>query len=415
MSTATSPLELTHSDDYTSFCNQTLQDPYPLFDELRQKDPIHWCEALGCWLAFGFDDTFAGLNNSRLLGGRRDMYDRMLSEENRREANPLVEHLNLWLQTQNPPRHTRLRRLASIAFTPRLIRDLIPRFRQIAQDRLDVVRDKVECDFVKEFCYWVPATVICDMLGLPQSDHDQTRAWVEDFIPFSSAAGPSLNNSIDRALKGLKGLRSYFERIIAQRRDHPEEDLLSELVMAEIDGDRLSDEELFALCVFLFVAGHETTMSLLGSGTMLLLSHPEQLALFKSNPKSLVDSAIEEFVRYESPVTRAIRVASEDVSIHGRTIRKGQTITFLLGAANRDPAHFPDPHRLDIQRQPNKHLGFGWGRHFCIGAELARLEAQIAFPMIFEQMPNLRLVSQSYAWRAAFGIRSLQSLPITTQ
>lgn len=402
----------TRQADYDAFCRQQLMDPYPLFDELRAQDPVHWCEPLGSWLVLRYGDAFAGLNDARLMAGRRNMYDAVLTPANREKAAALVDHLGLWLQNQNPPRHARLRKLAGVAFTPRHIKGMTPRIRQIVQDRLDHVRRLGACDFAREFCYWIPATVICDMLGLPQDDHGKFQAWMADLVPFASAAGPQMNDAVERALPALDALLDYFGEQIDARRRRPGEDLLSALVHAQIDGDRLSQQELFGMCVFLFVAGHETTASLLANGTMLLLTHPEQLALFRRSTTQVLDTTIEEMVRFESPVTRAIRWASEDVPLGDRVIREGETVVFLLGAVNRDPAQFPAPAAFDIQRQPNKHLGFGWGRHFCIGAQLARLEAQIAFPMIIAQLPRLRLADTPYAWRRVWGIRSLETLPI---
>lgn len=403
---------IARNEDYGQFCQQRLNDPYPLYQELREKDPIHWCESLGCWLGFRYDDAFAALTNPHLLVGRRGLYDGVMTAENRVKGNPLVEHIDMWLQNQNAPRHARLRKLAGVAFTPRMVKGLAPRIQSIVQQRLGYIRELGECDFMAEFCYWIPATVICDMLGLPQSDHGQFRAWVGDLMAFASSVGPALNDAVDSGNTALEGLKDYFDSIVAERTRHPGEDLISALVLAEVDGDRLTLDELFGMCVFLFVAGHETTMSLLGSGTMLLLTHRDQFQRFDANNPDIVRSAIEEFVRYESPVTRAVRVAGEDLQLRGRTIRQGETVIFLLSAANRDPMQFPGPDRLDITRQPNKHLGFGWGRHFCIGAELARLEASIAFPMIMNTLPDMRVTTEQVRWRPIFGIRSLEALPI---
>lgn len=408
-------VSIVHREDYRLFCQQSLGDPYPLYDELREQDPVHWCESLKCWLAFRYDDTFAALTDPGLLVGRRSLYENVLSEANRLMGQQLVEHIDMWLQNQNIPRHIRLRKLAGVAFTPRMVKGLGPRIQYIVEKRLDHIRELGECDFMEEFCYWVPATVICDMLGLPDSDHSQFREWVGDLMAFASSVGPSLNVAIDSADSALRGLKEYFDGIVSERRHRPGEDLISALALAEVDGDRLTDEELFGMCVFLFVAGHETTMSLLGNGTMLLLSHPDQCRRFDVDDPDIIRSAIEEFVRFESPVTRAVRVAGKDMQWRGRTIRQGETVIFLLSAANRDPAQFPDPGRLDLTRNPNKHLGFGWGRHFCIGAELARMEAAIAFPAIFRNLPGLRMTEGSVQWRRMFGVRSLLHLPVAVR
>ena len=397
--------------DYDQFCHQQLQDPYPLYDELRRREPIHWCEPLNTWLGFRYDDTLAAVKDPRFLSGRAGIYDQVLRGPQAEKARALVDHLGQWMQSVNPPRHTRLRKLAGIAFTPRMIKDMDPRIRGIVQQRLDIVRESRQCDFVDAFCYWVPATVICDMLGLPQEDHDRFRAWVGDLMPFSSGAGPALVAALEPAHAALQGLIDYFRRLIEDRRRRPREDLISALTGAEEEGDRLTDEELFGMCVFLFVAGHETTSSLLASGTYLLLAHPDQRAQLDSQDPVAVQRAIEEMLRFESPVTRAPRLVEQPVEIRGQTLRAGDAVTFLLGAANRDPQQFPDPHCFRVARQPNKHLAFGFGRHFCIGAELARLEAGIAFPMILQQLPRLRL-SGPVRWRSAFGVRSLEALPV---
>ena len=408
-------IQLQRQSDYEQFCDLVLQDPYPLFDELRARQPVHWCGALNTWLGFRYDDALAAVKDPRLLSGRGPVYERIINDDNRSKVEPLLSHLSLWLQSINPPRHTRLRKLAGLAFTPRMIQQMVGRMEQIVADRLDVVREKGQCDFVDEFCYWVPATVICDMLGLPHDDHDQFRDWVGHLMPFTSGAGSALYEAIDGAHGGLTRLIDYFEKIIAQRRRRPGEDLISALVGAEVDGDRLSDEELFGMCVFLFVAGHETTMSLFGSATYLLLTHPDQSARFDPDDAAGVDLAIEECLRYESPVTRAPRVAGEDMTLRGQSIRNGDSVTFLLGAANRDPDQFDRADELDLGRAPNKHLAFGFGRHFCIGAELARLEARVAMPMIFKQLPNLQLADANVRWRRAFGIRSLERLQVAVR
>jgi len=408
-------IELEHQQDYELFCQQKLPDPYPLFAELRQKEPIHWCEPLNTWLGFRYDDTLAAVKDPRFLSGRAGVYERVLQGPHAEKATALVDHLSLWMQSVNPPRHTRLRRLAGIAFTPRMIKNMVPRIREIVQQRLDVVRESGRCDLVETFCYWVPATVMCDMLGLPHNDHEAFRRWVGDLIPFSSGAGPALDDGIERAYAALQGLIEYFRQILQERRIHPRDDLISALVQAEEVGDRFTDEELFALCVFLFVAGHETTSSLLSSGTYLLLTHPELRLQLDPDDAAGMEMMIEEFLRYESPVTRAPRMVQEQLTLRGQVIDAGAAVTFLLGAANRDPDVFAEPERFDMQRQPNRHLAFGFGRHFCIGAELARVEARIAFPMILRQLPHLQWAGEEDQWHAAFGIRSLESLPVVTQ
>jgi cytochrome P450 len=366
------------------------------------------------WLVTRYEDVHAGLRDTkRLISSRRRMYTDPLPPEPRETARPLVEHISLWMQNVNPPQHTRLRTLVNLAFTPRMLQALAPRIARVVDELLDDVCGKERADFIESFCLPLPAIVICEMLGIPEADSARYRQVVEQLIPFSSGAGPSLVHAVDPARRALDELIAYFDRLIAQRRARPESDLISAMAAAEADGDRLSREELFAMCVFLYVAGHETTVSLLASGTLALLQHPDQFDRLRADPNGLVEMAVEEFLRYEPPVTRAVRVPGEDFEWRGRTIRQGQTITMLIGAANRDPAVFDNPDRLDITRHPNKHLGFGHGIHFCLGAPLARLEAHIAFRAIAQRLPRIRLAEGETRFRPAFGIRSLQSLPVT--
>ncbi len=400
--------------DYERFCHQELQNPYPLFARLREQDPVHWCEPMHMWLVTRYEDVHAGLRETkRLISSRRRMYRDPLPPEKREAAEPLVEHISLWLQNLNPPQHTRLRTLVNLAFTPRMLQALAPRIARIVETLLDGIGGKERVDFVESFCLPLPAMVICEMLGIPEADGARYRQAVEQLIPFSSGGGPGLAQAVGPARRALDELLAYFDGLIAERRARPQSDLISAMAAAEADGDRLSREELFGLCVFLYVAGHETTASLLSSGTLALLQHPAQFERLRADPDGLVEGAVEELLRYEPPVTRAVRVPNEDFDWHGRRIRQGQTITMLIGAANRDPAAFRDPDRLDITRHPNRHLGFGHGIHFCLGAPLARLEAQIAFRAIARRLPGIRFCGGEVRYRPALGIRSLQSLSVT--
>lgn len=400
--------------EYDLFCNQRLHDPYPLFARLRQEDPVHWCEPMNMWLLTRYDDISRLIrDNKRLISDRQSMYTDTLRPENLESASPLVRHIGLWLQNNNPPNHTRLRKLVNVAFTPRMIEDLEPRIEEIVNDLLDKASKSGETDFIQSFCLPLPAIVICEMLGIPPEHRERYRDAVEGLIPFASGGGPGLNDAVGPARDCLDELIAFFDELIMERRANPTEDLISALAGVEEDGDRLTKEELFALCVFLFLAGHETTMGLLAGGTLGLLQNRDQFDLLKSDPGTHIDKAVEEIVRYACPVTRAVRVPTEDIEVRGKTIKKGDTITMLLGAANRDPAVFSEPDRLDITRHPNKHLGFGLGIHFCLGAPLARREGRIAFPAIAKRFPTMKLATEAVDYKRALGIRSILSLPVT--
>ena len=403
----------TDGTDYDLFCRQQLQNPYPLFARLRERDPVHWCEPLQTWLVVRYQDVFDGLRDTeRLSTNRRAMYTAPLLPENRDRARPMIDHLSRWLLNVDPPDHTRMRKLINLAFTPRMLRNMVPRIEKIVEQLLEEASLTHECDFIDVFCLPLPAMVICDMLGIPECLQEKYCRCVQDLIPFSSGGGPGLNQAIDLANANLNELIDLFDNLIESRRREPQKDLVSAMAAVEADGERLNREELFAMCVFLFLAGHETTAGLLASGTLALLKHPDQFELLKSDPEGLVESAVEEFLRYDSSVTRGARLAKCDFVLHGRQICKGQTVTHLIGAANRDPVVFQDPDRLDIRRDPNEHLAFGHGIHFCIGGPLARLEAQIAFGAMARRFPNVKLATDTVQYKPALGIRSIEALPV---
>ena len=400
------------SGDYQAFVRQQLDNPYALYDRLRKLDPIHWCKPMRCWLLTRYSDVFALLNDSRLSTNRGGLYLDLLTPENRLLARPLVNHINTWMLTMDEPRHTRCRRLVSLAFTPRMITGLRPMIERVVGELIDHLSKQGPVDFMREFAEKLPAYVISDMLGIPRADRDHFQEWAVSLTRFSAAAGPELNDFVVPASTGLQKLIELFDPLISERRLKPQEDLISSMLLVEEDGDQLSWEELFAMCIFLFIAGQDTTMALLGSSVWLLSQDAEQLAELRAQPAGLVEMAVEEFVRCESPVPRGVRRARKTFQIDGRQIEQDQTVILLIGAANRDPAQFPDPHRLDIKRTPNQHVGFGRGPHFCIGAPLARLEAQIALREIARRVSTLQPLTDHPQWTTNMGLRSLVELPL---
>lgn len=398
--------------DYRTFCEERLQNPYPLFHRLRAEDPVHWCEPMKLWLVTRYDDVFAGLREPRFSSNRTDMYVQALSPELKRKVQPLLDHVSRWIQLTDEPDHTRLRKLVTLAFTPRMIQLLRPRIMQLVESLLSEVRPGEPFDLVARFCGPLPATIICEMLGIPLAERDEFRLMTERLMRFSTSGGPKLKNHAEQANEALGQLIAMFERLVSECRRTPRPDLLSALVQAEADGDRLSNDELYAMCVFVFLAGHETTTNGIASGLLALLQHPGQFAALKENPDGLARGVVEETLRYESPVTRAVRQAGEDFDFAGKRICRGQLVVHLLGAANRDPTQFPEPDRFDPSRQPNRHLAFGYGAHFCLGAVLARLEMEIAFRTVVQRLPSLRLAGGELAWKPLMGIRALKALPV---
>ncbi len=406
------PSAITADADYDAFCQQRLSDPHPFFHRLRAEDPVHWSQTLQCWLITRYDDAFAGIRDPRVSSSRAGLYMNNLSAENRDRARPMVEHLSKWVLNVDAPDHTRLRKLVNVAFTPRMLKRLEPQIEQLVNELLDGVCAQRRFDFVRDFSYRLTSTVICRMLGIPNEDQDDFRAAAEVMINFSSAAGPRLNEAVPSAHASYQRLIRYFDDIIDQRRRHPQEDLISDMLAVNENNDRFTQEELFAMCVFLSVAGHETTMSGTASGMLLLIQNSDQYELLRKDADKHSPSAVEEFLRLESPAPRSVRMAREDFELRGQTIQKGQTIVTLLGAANRDPDQFPDPDRVDILRHPNRHLGFGFGPHFCLGAPLARLESGIALRNIVRRKLQLRMLENELHWRPNLGLRSLERLPV---
>jgi hypothetical protein len=364
------------------------------------------------WLVSRYDDVFAGLRNPKLSSNRTRMYEQALDDNLRERVRPMLDHLSNWIILLDAPDHGRLRRLVNHAFTPRMLENLRPRIEKMAEEMLDEAARGGEMDFLWDFAYPLPATVICEMLGIPVAQRDDYRGWSDGVMNFSTRGGPMLSRHAVKAQENLDRLTDVLNELIAERRREPKNDLLTGLIAAEDEGDRLTHEELLALCVFTFIAGHETTTNLIANGLLALFNHPDEFARLKSDVDATAAPATEELLRYDSSVTRAVRQAKEDVEIRGRTIEAGETIIFVLPSANRDPDQFPEPDRLDITRAPNKHLSFGFGAHFCIGAQLARIEIEASLRQIVHRTPDIRPNYDRLDWRPTMGVRSLTSLPV---
>jgi len=389
--------------EFNPFLPEVLENPFPLYHRLRTEDPVHE-SPLGLWVLTRYDDVASMLRDARF--GRKG-FDALL-QGRFGEAG-----FDLSMLFRDPPDHTRLRALVSRAFTPRAVEEMRARIQGIVDALLDHAQDVGRMDVIADLAYPLPVIVICEMLGVAAEDRDLFRHWTVDIARSLDAillrTEPEV---IERGTAARHALADYFRGLIAERRHRPRADLLSALIAAEEQGDKLTEGELMATVLLLFVAGHETTVNLIGNGTLALLRYPAELRALQANP-ALIGSAVEELLRYDGPVQRTSRMPHTDVELGGKTIPKGAVVLGLIGAANRDPAHFPDPDRLDITRSDNRHLGFGGGIHFCLGAPLARLEAQIAILALVRRMDRLALATARPEWRQSSALRGLMALPVT--
>ena len=389
--------------EFNPFLPEFIENPFPVYHRLRSEDPVHE-SPMGFWVLTRYDDVAGMLRDARF--GRKG-FDTLL------QARFGEAGFDLSMLFRDPPDHTRLRALVSKAFTPRVVEEMRGRIQEIVDALLDRAQDVGRMDVIADLAYPLPVIVICEMLGVPAENRDLFRRWSVDIArSLDAIALPTEPEVIERGTAARHALADYFRGLIAERRRRPKADLLSDLIAAEEQGDKLTEGELMATVLLLFVAGHETTVNLIGNGTLALLRHPVELRALRADP-GLIGSAVEELLRYDGPVQRTGRMPNTDVALGGRTIPKGALVLGLIGAANRDPAHFPDPDRLDITRGDNRHLAFGWGIHFCLGAPLARLEAQIAILALVRRLPRLALATARLEWRRASTLRGLTALPVT--
>jgi len=311
----------------------------------------------------------------------------------------------------DPPAHVRLRSLASQAFSPRRVEVLRSHIQDITNSLLDRVQSNGRMDVIGDLAEPLPCIVTAEMLGVPTTDHRQLKAWSQDFAEMLGNFQHNPNRALG-ILRSVEEMTRYFRSAMKEQRLRPRGGLISSLMSAEIQGDRLSEEEVIANCIVTMVGGQETTTNLIGNGILALLRHPNQLQKLRSD-LSLIPNAVEELLRYESPSQHTARLAPEDTILGGKLIRKGQAAIAVMAAANRDPERFPNPDQLDIERADNRHVAFGWAAHFCFGAPLARIEGQIAFESILRRSPSLALQTASLTWRNNLGLRGLTALPIT--
>lgn len=400
-----------HDPTATWLTPEFFQNPYPYYATLREQGAVHWSAKLNMWLVPGYALTHEALKDHT----RFSNVDRIavelstLPEADRAAIAPLADELGTGLIHSDPPDHTRMRRIVSQAFTPRVIENQRRRTAGLVDELIDNLRAKGRCDFIAEFAFPLPILVISDLFGVPRADRDRIKVWSECITDLGSRRKPLAELARD-ALQATREMKVYFEAILDERRREPRDDLITLLLNAEDSGERLSRAELIGMAILILVAGHETTTSLLSNGLLLLLQHPEQLAALRAEP-ALLPTAIEEMLRLEPSFLRTPRRVKADLDWGGVQLQRDQMVSVLNGAANRDPVVFAEPDRFDIRRSPNKHLSFGHGPHTCLGAPLARLEAGLAFPRLLERLPHLELAG-AVRWKEDFSTRRLERLDV---
>jgi cytochrome P450 len=395
---------------FNPFDPEFRKNPYPTYHRLLVEDPVQ-------------ESPFGGLILSRyadataLLRDPRASSDFRKSDAFRQQAiaqgldyDALLEENRSFLFL-DPPDHTRLRGLVNKAFTPRVIGGLRPRIARIVGELLDAAAVRGEMDVMEDLAYPLPVQIICDMLGVPVEDNARFRTWTNEAARSLDPDFALPQEEVERRQRTFEAFREYFEGLIAKRRADPKDDLISALIAVEDEGARLSHEELIATCILVLIAGHETTVNLIGNGTLQLLRHRDQLELLRGRPE-LIRTAVEEVLRFDPPVQLTGRIALEDMRFGDKVLRKGEQATILIGAANRDPEQFADPQRLDITREDNRHIAFGMGIHFCLGAPLARVEGQIALGELSRRLESLELASNDPPYKENLVLRGLASLPV---
>lgn len=386
-------------------------NPFPFYAQLRAEAPVFPVTLptkQRAWLVTRYDDVLSVLKDKRFAKDRRNA----MTPEQLKKAPwvpPMFKPLERNMLDLDSPDHTRLRALVHKAFTPRLVEQMREQVQILANELLDKVEPKGSMDVIADFALPLPLTVIGRILGVPAQDNHKFHRWTKTLISGGT------NRNLFVLIPSIMGFMAYLRKLIKERRTRPQDDLITALARAKEGSDQLSEDEILAMVILLLIAGHETTVNLIGSGTLALLEHPDQLAKLQSEP-ARIKPAIEELLRFVCPVETATeRYASEDITIEGVTIPRGELVLAAIGSANRDANYFDDPDTLDITRENNKHLAFGQGVHYCLGAPLSRLEGQIAISTLIQRMPDLRLsiAPEQVRWRGGFVLRGLEALPVS--
>jgi cytochrome P450 len=381
-------------------------DPYPFYARLRETEPVH-LTPYGFWVVSGYKETAALLRDSRLTSEFHR--DSKWAEHRGGWESPVVKDTRMWMLMLDGPAHRRIRGIVNPVFSARSIQQMVPKIEEILERILADLGSGEGIDLIGSLALPLPVTVICGLVGLPVEDRDQCRRWTE---AIGHVVDPALSEETQQRMNtALVDFRAYITEHLAKRRSDPQDDILSRLAFAEVDGERLSDDEIVANVLLLFNAGHETTVNLIGNGMLALLRNPDQLQILRDRPQ-LIDNGIEEFVRYDAPVQLVARIATADLEVGGRTIPVGSKLMLLLGAANRDPSRYPHADRLDVCRDDIKPLSFGGGPHFCIGTMLGKVEGRLVFRELLDRYSRISLTTEEVVWRPHVNFRGLSELRV---
>ena len=395
------------------FSDEILQDPYPTYARLHEEGPLHFLEVgskFAVWSIISHSECSSIAKDPRLSAKRAQQLLLPLPISRQAEFGELARMFSLWMIFMDPPEHTRLRKLLNKGFSPAAIEGLRPQVEAIVDRMLKPLRHGSEVDLMSEFANPVPVRIILEMLGIPQELNETFVDWSRAIAVFRGSPNRTVEHA-KAAQDALIGLTEFFRKTVAERRRNKGNDLISLLIDIEEEGEVLTEEELFAQCIALLFAGHETTRNLIGNGMYTLLKHPQETAELRDTP-DMIRTTVEEILRYESPVQLTARVLKEEIEVCGQRIPKGWTMLCMLGAANRDPKQFKEPNQLNLKRLNNQHLAFSAGPHFCIGSQLARLEGQIALLNLVQRFPEMKLAGPQPEWAPTFGLRGLKSLPV---
>jgi cytochrome P450 len=395
------------------FSDEILQDPYPTYARLHAEGPLHFLDVGGQWAVwsiFSHAECSSIAKDPRLSAKRAQQMILLLPIERQAEFSELARMLGLWMIFMDPPEHTRLRKLLNKGFSPAAIEGLRPQIETIVDRMLNPLKHGTEVELMREFANAMPVRIISEMLGIPQEMHETFVNWSRAIAVFRGSPDRTVEQA-RAAQDALIALTDFFRKTVAERRRNKGNDLISLLIDIEEEGEVLTEEELYAQCIALLFAGHETTRNLIGNGIYTLLRHPQEAAELREKPE-MIRTAVEEILRYESPVQFTARVLKEDIEVCGQRIPKKWSILCMLGAANRDPKQFKEPDQLNLKRLNNEHLAFSAGPHFCIGSQLARLEGQIAILNLVQRFPEMKLTGPRPEWASTFGFRGLKSLSV---